>query len=65
MLARARQRAPENLPIRFELADATVHDFAPNGADLVASRFGVMFFAHPARSFANLRKGLKIGRAHV
>jgi SAM-dependent methyltransferase len=61
MLARARERAPQNLPIRLERADATVYDFEPNGADLVASRFGVMFFAHPARAFANLRKGLKPG----
>jgi SAM-dependent methyltransferase len=61
MLARARERAPQVLPIRFELADATVYDFEPNGADLVASRFGVMFFADPARSFANLRKALKPG----
>src|ERR1700727_2755483 len=61
MLARARQRAPQNLPIRFERADATVYDFEPNSADLVASRFGVMFFADPARSFANLRRGLKPG----
>lgn len=61
MLARARERAPQNLPIRFELADATVYDFEPGWADLVASRFGVMFFADPTRSFANLRKGLKAG----
>ncbi len=61
MLARARERAPQDLPIRFELADATVYAFEPQGADLVASRFGVMFFADPARSFANLRKGLKPG----
>jgi SAM-dependent methyltransferase len=61
MLARARERAPQNLPIRFERADATVYDFEPNGADLVASRFGVMFFADPARSFANLRRSLKPG----
>ena len=59
MLARARERAPRNLPIRLELADATVYDFGPRRADLAASRFGVMFFADPARSFANLRKGLK------
>ena len=61
MLARARERAPQNQPIRFELADATVYDFELNGADLAASRFGVMFFADPAKSFANLRKGLKPG----
>jgi SAM-dependent methyltransferase len=61
MLARARERAAESLPTRFELADATVYDFEPEAADLVASRFGVMFFADPARSFVNLRKGLKVG----
>jgi SAM-dependent methyltransferase len=61
MLARARERAPQSLPIRFERADATVYDFKPDGADLIVSRFGVMFFADPARSFANLRKGLKPG----
>ena len=61
MLARARERAAQNLVVRFERADATVYDFEPNGADLVASRFGVMFFADPARSFANLRRGLKPG----
>jgi SAM-dependent methyltransferase len=61
MLRRARERAPRNLPIRFELADATVYPFEPEAADLVVSRFGVMFFADPAKSFANLRKGLKPG----
>ena len=61
MLARARERAAQNPAVRFERGDATVYDFEPNRADLVASRFGVMFFADPARSFANLRKGLKPG----
>ena len=59
MLARARERGA-GLPARLVLADATVYQFEPE-ADLVASRFGVMFFADPARSFANLRKGLKPG----
>jgi SAM-dependent methyltransferase len=61
MLAHARERVPRNLPIRFERADATVYPFESEGADLVASRFGVMFFADPLQSFANLRKGLKAG----
>jgi SAM-dependent methyltransferase len=59
MLARARQVAPAGLPVEFVLADATVHPFAPASFDLLASRFGVMFFAEPARSFANLRRGMK------
>jgi SAM-dependent methyltransferase len=61
MLARARERAPQGLPITLALADATVHDLTSHGADLLVSRFGVMFFADPAKSFANLRKGLKPG----
>ena len=61
MLARASERAAQNPAVRFERGDATVYDFEPNRADLVASRLGVMFFADPARSFANLRKGLKPG----
>jgi ubiquinone/menaquinone biosynthesis C-methylase UbiE len=59
MLARARQIAPAGLPVNFVLADATVFPFDPGSLDLVVSRFGVMFFAEPARSFANLRKALK------
>ncbi len=59
MLTRARQVAPAGLPVDFVLADATVYPFAPDSFDLLVSRFGVMFFAEPARSFANLRRGLK------
>jgi ubiquinone/menaquinone biosynthesis C-methylase UbiE len=59
MLERARQSTPKDAPIDYELADATVYPFDPASFDLLASRFGVMFFAEPAVSFANLRKGLK------
>ena len=59
MLARARASAPKDLPLDFVLADATVHPFDPASFDLLASRFGVMFFAEPSRSFANLRKALR------
>jgi ubiquinone/menaquinone biosynthesis C-methylase UbiE len=61
MLARARERAGTELPLNFILADATVHPFEPGGADLVTSRFGVMFFADPAVSFWNIRKALRPG----
>jgi ubiquinone/menaquinone biosynthesis C-methylase UbiE len=61
MLARARELAPANMPVEFVLADATVHAFAPASFDLLASRFGVMFFAQPALSFANMRKALRPG----
>jgi ubiquinone/menaquinone biosynthesis C-methylase UbiE len=61
MLARARQLLPSGLPVEFVLGDATAHLFEPGRADLLFSRFGVMFFAEPARSFANMRKGLRGG----
>jgi SAM-dependent methyltransferase len=35
-------------------ADAQTHKFEPGRFDLIASRFGVMFFADPAAAFANL-----------
>jgi ubiquinone/menaquinone biosynthesis C-methylase UbiE len=59
MLEQARRSAPQDAPIEFALADATIYPFVPAGADLVASRFGVMFFADPAVSFTNLRKALR------
>jgi SAM-dependent methyltransferase len=59
MLGRARQIAPKGVPVEFVLADATVYPFEPESFDLLVSRFGVMFFAEPARSFANLRKALR------
>jgi ubiquinone/menaquinone biosynthesis C-methylase UbiE len=59
MLARARASAPKELPVDFTLADATVYPFDPASFDLLASRFGVMFFGDPVASFANLRKALK------
>jgi SAM-dependent methyltransferase len=59
MLARARQRARSDLPVDFVLADATLYPFDPASFDVLASRFGVMFFAEPAVSFANLRRALR------
>jgi SAM-dependent methyltransferase len=61
MLERARQLAPKGLPVDFALADATVYPFEPGRADLLCSRFGVMFFADPVQSFANMRCGLRGG----
>jgi ubiquinone/menaquinone biosynthesis C-methylase UbiE len=62
MIERARKRAAEEKsPANFLVGDATVHDFSAERADLIASRFGVMFFAEPALSFANIRWGLKPG----
>jgi ubiquinone/menaquinone biosynthesis C-methylase UbiE len=59
MLARARRTAPAELAVDFALADATVYPFDPASFDLLASRFGVMFFAEPVLSFTNMRKALR------
>jgi ubiquinone/menaquinone biosynthesis C-methylase UbiE len=59
MLARARQLAPKGAPLDFVQADATVYPFEPQNFDFVVSRFGVMFFADPVLSFANLRRALR------
>jgi len=42
-------------------ADATTYAFEPHAADLVYSRFGVMFFDDPVTAFANIRTGMKAG----
>jgi len=60
MLARAAERSTPELPVAFVRADATVYPL-PGDFDLLFSRFGVMFFAEPARAFANLRAGLRPG----
>jgi ubiquinone/menaquinone biosynthesis C-methylase UbiE len=59
MLARARQMTPAGTPVDFVLADATIYPFEAGNFDLLVSRFGVMFFAEPALSFANMRKALR------
>lgn len=61
MLNRARELAPSGAPVEFVLADATVYSFVPASTDLLFSRFGVMFFAQPAQSFANIRKAIRPG----
>ncbi|MEV5571034.1 methyltransferase domain-containing protein [Spirillospora sp. NPDC052269] len=63
MLARARERAEaEDVPnVRFEQGDAQVFPFAPASADIVLSRFGVMFFADPVAAFANIAGALRPG----
>jgi SAM-dependent methyltransferase len=59
MLSRAREVTPPGAPVEFFLADATIHPFAPDSFDLLASRFGVMFFADPVVSFANLHRAMR------
>jgi len=59
MLARARERLGGRPGVTFACADAATHSFAPAAADLLVSRFGVMFFGDPTAAFANLRRGLR------
>jgi ubiquinone/menaquinone biosynthesis C-methylase UbiE len=58
MLEAARRRAPQ---LSFLEADAQTYPFEAGAFDAAFSRFGVMFFADPAPSFANLRKALRKG----
>jgi SAM-dependent methyltransferase len=63
MLARARERIAQAGVGNAVLAqgDAQVFRFEPATADLVFSRFGVMFFADPVAAFANLGAALRRG----
>jgi SAM-dependent methyltransferase len=47
-------------PIDWLEADAMLHPFEPR-ADLVISRFGVMFFADPVVAFRNIKHAMKPG----
>lgn len=61
MAARARERitAAGLTNARVTVSDAAVHAFPRENADLLFSRFGVMFFADPVAAFANLRRALR------
>ncbi len=45
--------------IHFEAADAQDFPFPPGEADLIASRFGMMFFSDPVGAFRNMATGLR------
>ena len=61
MLARARElAAAEGLTnVRFERADAQVHEFGSARFDVVVSRFGAMFFSDRAAAFENIAKSMR------
>jgi SAM-dependent methyltransferase len=63
MLAAARERISNRglRNITLLQADAQVHAFEPNRFDLIASRFGVMFFADPTAAFRNLHGATRPG----
>jgi SAM-dependent methyltransferase len=62
MLAVAKRRAQESgSRAQFVEADVTDHHFEPKRFDLAFSQFGVMFFADPVASFANVFRAMKEG----
>lgn len=63
LIRRAEERKRE-LDIRnasFEVADAQDHSFEARSFDLVASRFGLMFFSDPVAAFRNIASSLRLG----
>jgi SAM-dependent methyltransferase len=69
LLARSEARAvAENLPVRYQIADAEDLPFADNQFDAVVSTFGVMFAPNQKQAAAELarvcRSGGKIGLAN-
>ncbi|PZQ20203.1 MAG: SAM-dependent methyltransferase [Sphingopyxis macrogoltabida] len=61
LIARARETAPADAPVAFDLADAGRAALPRQAFDLLFSRFGVMFFDDPAAAFAHMRGALKPG----
>jgi SAM-dependent methyltransferase len=63
MAARARERiAKAGLAnAQVVVSDASTYTFPQADADLLFSRFGVMFFADPVGAFANLHRAMKTG----
>ena len=60
-VARARVTAAGLGNTAFVLADAQTHGFEAGAFDLVASRFGVMFFEDPVAAFTNIARALRPG----
>jgi SAM-dependent methyltransferase len=59
LLAEATTRLAPYAQATAVVADAAAFPFEPASADLLFSRFGVMFFGDPVAAFKNLRKALK------
>ena len=59
ILVSAVRQFSEASNIKFVQGDAASYRFPEGVADLLFSRFGVMFFGDPAAAFANMRRALK------
>ncbi|MEZ5777463.1 MAG: class I SAM-dependent methyltransferase [Paracoccaceae bacterium] len=61
LLAIARRRVEGRAEIRLLKSDAQTHRFGEGRFDVIASRYGVMFFDDPVSAFANLARALRPG----
>ena len=61
MIALAKRRSTDVPSVECRVGDAATSDLGGLDADLVFSRFGVMFFGDPGAAFANLKRGLRSG----
>jgi SAM-dependent methyltransferase len=61
LIAQAQERLADFPWAKAQLVDAATYPFEPGAADLLFSRFGVMFFGDPPTAFTNLRRALKPG----
>lgn len=61
LIGRARASAPQDMPILFQVADASSAELPERAFDILFSRFGVMFFNDPVGAFAHMRRALRPG----
>ncbi|MCC6918389.1 MAG: class I SAM-dependent methyltransferase [Alphaproteobacteria bacterium] len=61
MLEVARERARGRDNVHFLEVDASAHALPAASADLIFSKFGVMFFADPEQAFRNIRRAARPG----
>ena len=61
LIGRARELAPQDTPVLFQVADASNAELPEGAFDILFSRFGVMFFDDPTGAFAHMRHALRPG----
>lgn len=61
LISRARSIAQQDLPVLFQVADASSAELPEKAFDILFSRFGVMFFDDPTGAFTHMRRALRPG----
>lgn len=61
LISRARSIAQQDLPVLFQVADASSAELPERAFDILFSRFGVMFFDDPTGAFTHMRRALRPG----